>query len=100
MVEREVNCNSQYMLEKMPIVGAKIRRKMPWVPQGTTINLIMDNAGGHGMQEAIDEYTAGLQREFNIRIKHQAPRSPETNALDLGIWCSIQSAVEKLHRNR
>ena len=100
MVEREVNCNSQYMLEKMPIIGAKIRRKMPFIPQDTTINLIMDNAGGHGMQEAIDEYKARLQREFNIRIKHQAPWSPETNALDLGIWCSIQSAVEKLHRNR
>ncbi len=84
----------------MPIIGAEIRRKMPFIPQDTTINLIMDNAGGHGTQEAIDEYTARLQRDFNIRIKHQAPRSPETNALDLGIWCSIQSAVEKLHRNR
>jgi hypothetical protein len=88
------------MLEKMPIIGAKIRRKMPFIPQDTTIDLIMDNAGGHGTQEAIDEYTVRLQREFNIRIKHQAPWSPETNALDLGIWCSIQSAVEKLHRNR
>ena len=97
MVEREVNCNSQYMLEKMPIIGAEIRRKMPFIPQDTTINLIMDNAGGHGTQEAIDEYTVRLQREFNIRIKHQAPWSPEMNALDFRIWCRIQSAVENFN---
>jgi hypothetical protein len=50
MVEQEMNCNSQYMLEKMPIIGAEIHHKMPFIPQDTTINLIMDNAGGHGMQ--------------------------------------------------
>jgi hypothetical protein len=53
--------------------------------------------GGHGMQEAIDEYTVRLQREFNIRIKHQAPWSPEMNALDFRIWCRIQSAVENFN---
>ena len=27
----------------------------------------------------------------------QVPRSPYTNLLDLGVWCSLQAAVEKEH---
>jgi hypothetical protein len=68
---------------------------MPWVPQDETIYLVMDNAGGHGTEEAIGEYTRRMQREFNIEIIFQSSRSPEVNALDLGLWMSIQSWVEK-----
>jgi hypothetical protein len=99
-VEREVNCNSVFMLENIPIVGAEIRRSMHWIPPEQEIYLVMDNAGGHGTEEAVDEYTRILNEEYNIIILHQAPRSPETNALDLGLWMSLQSHVEKLHRNR
>ena len=60
----------------------------------------MDNAGGHGTQEARDEYTRRLRDDFNIVIIQQSARSPEVNALDLGIWMSVQSAVERSHRNR
>jgi hypothetical protein len=30
-----------------------------------------------------------------MKIIRQCPRSPQTNLLDLGIWMSIQAAVEK-----
>jgi len=60
----------------------------------------MDNAGGHGTQEAREEYTRRLLEEFNIVIIQQSARSPEVNALDLGIWMSVQSHVENRHRDR
>ena len=56
----------------------------------------MDNAGGHGTNDAKTQYTEAL-KEFNIEIIWQVPRSPETNMLDLGVWASIQSKVEKVH---
>ena len=86
------------MLETMPEVGAAIREKMPWIPQ--EIYLQMDNAGGHGTTAAVCEYTQLLFDRYNIIILHQSPRSPEVNALDLGLWRSLQSRVEKLHRHK
>ncbi len=44
-----------YMLWFMPLIGMAIRDKMPWVPQDKTIYLVMDNAGGHGTEEAIGQ---------------------------------------------
>ena len=35
--------------------------------------------------------------DTNTIIIHQIPRSPFTNLLDLGVWCSLQSRVEKQH---
>ena len=57
----------------------------------------MDNAGGHGSNAAVEEYTKMLKTEYNIEIIHQVPRSPFTNLLDLGVWCSLQSQVEHEH---
>ena len=57
----------------------------------------MDNAGGHGTDEAVKSYTEMLKSEYTIEIIQQVPRSPETNMLDLGLWRSMQSAVEKEH---
>ena len=57
----------------------------------------MDNAGGHGTDEAVQSYTDMLKSEYTIEIIQQVPRSPETNMLDLGLWRSMQSAVEKEH---
>ena len=59
----------------------------------------MDNAGGHGTSEAIDEYTNRLL-EYNVKIIWQVPRSPETNLLDLGVWMSMQAEVERVHYMR
>ena len=57
----------------------------------------MDNAGGHGTDVAIKEYRDNLEVKYNIEIIFQIPRSPYTNVLDLGIWMSLQAAVERQH---
>jgi hypothetical protein len=95
VIQEDINCDSDYMLDVMPRIGAAIRQKMNWVPENKTISLIMDNAGGHGAVEATEQYTRNLLDNYNIEIKHQPPQSPETNPLDLGVWRSIQSLVEK-----
>jgi hypothetical protein len=41
-----------------------------------------------------------LLEEFNIIIIQQSACSPEVNALDLGIWTSVQSHVENRHRDQ
>lgn len=55
-----------------------------------------DNAGGHGTNDAKEEYTRILG-DFNIEIIWQVPQFPETNMLDLGVWMSIQSVVMRTH---
>jgi hypothetical protein len=94
----DVSCDSKYMLNVMKeIVGPAIRNAFHWADKDETIYLVMDNAGGHGTDEAIEQYTKYLWEEHKIEIIWQVPRSPETNMLDLGLWRSIQSAVEKVH---
>ena len=61
----------------------------------------MDNPGGHGTIEAKESYTSMLKEKHNIRVVWQTPhQSPETNLLDLGIWCSLQSMVELSHQKK
>ena len=56
----------------------------------------IDNAGGHGTNDAIEQYRELLFRKYKVQLLHQVPNSPETNLLDLGVWRAIQSLVEKL----
>jgi hypothetical protein len=79
----------------MPLISAAIRQQMPFVPQDETIYQVMDNAGGHGTEEAIGEYTMWLRDDYNVEIILQTAQSPEVNSLDIGLWMSIQSWVEK-----
>ena len=48
----------------------------------------------------MDEGVAAMKNDFNIILVHQIPQSTDTNILDLGIWLSLQSTVEKCHRLR
>ena len=57
----------------------------------------MDNAGGHGKKDVVAKYVADLKAKHNVIIRHQRPRSPSTNMLDLGVWMALQNVVEKLH---
>ena len=50
---------------------------------------MMDNAGGHGSNEAVEKYTEDLKNKYKIEIIQQVPRSPETNVLDLGICLDV-----------
>ena len=59
---------------------------MYWVPETTPIYLVMDNAGGHGTDKTVEWYTTELQVRNTVMAHHQCSRSPETNALDLGVW--------------
>ena len=83
------------MLSAMDRVGKAMRESYHWIDINVVIYLVMDNAGGHGTDNAIIEYTRLLKDTYNITIIHQIPRSPYTNALDLGIWAALQSNVEK-----
>jgi hypothetical protein len=100
LVEKDVTCDSQFMLDNMEHIGATIRSKFHWVPKEMTIYLIMDNAGGHGTKDAIAQYVADIKQDHNVEIVWQVPRGPEMNLLDLGSWTSLQSWVEKSHRGR
>ena len=96
-IEKDCSCDSKYMLSAMERVGRAMRQKYYWISMNEALFLIMDNAGGHGTDEAIIEYTALLRDVYNINIIHQIPRSPFTNVLDLGVWVSLQARVEKKH---
>jgi len=95
LVEEDVSCNSEYMQEIIPIIGQEIREAYHWVPREHLIYFQLDNAGGHGRKGFVEGYTALLRREFNIILRHQTARSPETNALDLGFWMALQNRTEK-----
>ena len=97
--EREINvtCNSEFMVDTMPEVGQSIRDAYHWVPSSSPIFLYMDNAGGHGRKEVVNDYVKMLREKYNVICVHQRPRSPESNMLDLGVWMAMQNVVEKLH---
>ena len=100
MVEKDCSCDSDFMLKVMDDVGTAIREKYHWVSNEKECYLVMDNAGGHGTKAAIDEYVSYLLNNYNIVVVFQIPRSPYCNALDLGVWCCLQAAVEKRHQGR
>lgn len=85
------------MLEHIPLVGATMQEKYHWVPMETPLYLIMDNAGGHGTNDAITNYVHTLKEVYNVEIIHQIPCGPELKILDLGMWMSLQLFVEKKH---
>ena len=98
--QEDTTCDSEFMLDLTRPIGKAIRDKFHWLPMATPISLFMDNAGGHGTEEAKTEYIRILKEDFNIIIEWQVPNSPELNLLDLGVWCAIQHVVEQLHRLR
>jgi len=71
-----------------------IRRKFNYLSPTTTLYLQMDNARGHGSDEAKQQYIQIL-RQHHIEVVFQPPRSLECNMLDLGFWMSMQSGVHK-----
>lgn len=99
-VEEDISCDSEFMMRIMPEVGRALRAAYHWLPMNETIYLVMDNAGGHGSNEATAQYTQLLWTDFKVQVVWQVPRSPETNMLDLGIWMSVQAAVTRVHHKR
>ena len=97
-VVKDINCNSQFMIDSVDEIGASIRAAYSFLPSNHPIYLFMDNAGGHGTIKVKEEYVAKLKEKYSVFIEWQVPHSPETNMLDLGVWMSIQSKVEAEHR--
>jgi hypothetical protein len=71
-VDEDVTCDSHFMLEVIPSIGVAMRAKYHWLPATTRLHLVMDNAGGHGTNDAKEEYTRILGG-FNIEIIWQVP---------------------------
>lgn len=99
-VERDISCDSSFMMDHIRSIGTAIRDTYSFVPQDHPIHLFMDNAGGHGKNEIKAKYEKILKEEFGIEIVWQVPNSPETNMLDLGVWVALQSLVENLHKGK
>ena len=45
----------------------------------------------------MDDSLSLIVEKYNIKVIFQIPRSPYTNALVLGVWMSLQAAVERQH---
>jgi hypothetical protein len=88
------------MLQILPEITQEIQQSYHWMPPNERIYLVMDNAGGHGTREAREQYMRQLLEDLNIEIIQQSARSPEVNALDLGIWMSLQSHAECRHQEQ
>ena len=63
------------MLDTMPEVGRAIRRayRRMGVEDYIPIFLYLDNAGGHGTDEAVLKYCTDLAEEFNVICILQRP---------------------------
>jgi hypothetical protein len=57
VVEREITCNSAFMLENLPLIATETHLKLHWISPKESLYLVIDNARGHGTQEAIEKYT-------------------------------------------
>ena len=91
--EEDCTCDSEFMLENIKEIGGAIREKFHWVDITSPVYLVMDNAGGHGTNDAIASYMEILANH-NIDIIWQIPQSLEINLIVLGIWMSIQSVLQ------
>jgi NurA-like 5'-3' nuclease len=49
--EKDVSCDSKFMLRSVEGVGTTIRQALHWVDKDEPIYLFMDNAGGGGMEQ-------------------------------------------------
>ena len=92
--------DGSFMKDKLDtIIGPSLRRIIDNDrPLGTRGTLELDNAGGHGSRAVIKEYEELMKTKYKIDIKWQPANSPDSNALDLGVWMSLQSDVSKLSR--
>ena len=67
IVEKCFSCDSDYMLSTMIRVGQAIRENFHLVPMHEKVYLFIESAGGHGTNEAINEYDNFLIIDFNIK---------------------------------
>ena len=56
-VDEDCACDSEFMSNVMPEVGRRLRECHRWVPEDEPTCLGMDNAGGHGTDDAKKKHT-------------------------------------------
>ena len=93
-----VSCDTKFMLSSVDEISSAIRTAYHFVDKCKIIYLVLDNAGGRGTVAAKEEFEKRLRDKYRIKIIWQVPNSPDTNLLDLGAWCTIQSDVEDIHQ--
>ena len=98
VLQEDCSCDTAFMKGLMKELGTAIRSSFHWVAPEVEVTLVMDNAGGHGTNVFKDEFVAYLKTHHNVQVEWQVGQSPETNLLDLGIWMSFQSLVERMHQ--
>ena len=74
--EQEISCDSKFMLGMMDKLGNSTRRTYYsiGVVDKEIIYLVMDNAGGHGKDESVLEYSDYLSENYNIVVHHKLTR--------------------------
>ena len=70
LIESDDTCDSEFMDAAMNRVAEAIRAAYEWVWPTEPIYLVMDNAGGHGTNEAVKKYKDRLKYRYNIIIIH------------------------------
>jgi hypothetical protein len=83
VIEKEVNCNSTFMLKIYQKLHLRNTPKTPLDTSRVPLFLVKDYAEGHETRKAKEEYTRRLGDDININIIQQSACSPEVNALDL-----------------
>ena len=83
----------------MDSVGRSLRIKLHWIKDDEMIYLVMDQVGRHVLDKSIKNYKKDLLEKYNVCIISQALWLIYCNILDLGVWCGLQTAIEKNHNN-
>ena len=64
MLDEDCTCDSKFMLQTIPEVGEALRNSFHWVPPNERIFLFMDNAGGHGTDDAKARYLGTIRVRY------------------------------------
>ena len=96
-IEEDYSCDSDYMIKAMDQVGVAIHKTFHWIPDHQTCYLVTNDAGGHGINADITQYTSLLFDKYNVKLIFQVPISPYTNTLDLVGWMCLHAFVESEH---
>ena len=63
------------MMDAMDRVGLSIHSSYHWIPPAECCYLVMDNADGHGSDDAIEKYVRMLKEKHNIEKRSSSPFS-------------------------
>ena len=81
-------------------VAPGLRKAFPQARGAPEVWVQSDNAGGHGTIKDRAEIVDTLWSKFKIKVVWQPAQSPDLNVLDLGLWRSLSTAVDKLNKSK